>query len=118
MAKGEDNRDIFDKALDYAPIAAIAVGGAAGRRLGKRGARKTILRADKKFDDLAARQKRGEISMDEYLRQRDALQSKYGRKWADRQRRIQADQGMASGMIIGSVGGIAAQNQRNNHRKK
>lgn len=31
----EDNRDIFDKALDYAPLAGAIVGGAAFNRLSK-----------------------------------------------------------------------------------
>lgn len=41
--KKEDNRDVFDKALDYAPVVGGAViGGAVGRKLGRRSAEKAF----------------------------------------------------------------------------
>lgn len=40
--KKEDNRDVFEKALDYLPEAAVVGSALAGRYVGRKGARKYI----------------------------------------------------------------------------
>lgn len=52
MSKKDDNRDVFEKALDYAPIAGAALGGALGSRIGRRKsmrAKKAAKEADDEF---------------------------------------------------------------------
>lgn len=50
--KREDNRDIFDKALDYAPVVGAGAGFLVGRRFGL----KKVDRADRKYMREAKRQ--------------------------------------------------------------
>lgn len=54
----EDTRDIFDKALDYAPFIGTLIGGLAGARMGSKELKKISRRlktVEKKWDELRSR---------------------------------------------------------------
>lgn len=110
--KQEDNRDVFEKALDYAvPAAGAYVGMVAGRRLG--GSKK---RAQKYFEERdAARRKRDSLIESKHPKQGDAeevLWQENKRTWANedgwRQVNGRVHGGMA-GATAGAVGGMVLQ---------
>lgn len=96
--KQEDNRDVFEKALDYVvPVAGAYLGARAGMRLG---ASKKSVSASYKDADAARERVRSDGSgLDEY-------RSKNNAAWRRGDRRIHG--GMA-GATAGAVGGMILQ---------
>lgn len=106
MGKKEDNRDVFEKALDYAvPAAGAVAGGLVGRRLG--GSKKRMMAERARGDDatrlrdgLAKKQNPKEGDVEEALWQQNR------RSWAyDDAERIQKNR--IGGAMIGGASGAA-----------
>lgn len=104
--KQEDNRDVFEKALDYVvPVAGAYLGARAGMRLGA--GKKGLARTRKEMEDAyAAGDRTGDYT--------DA-QRKAGKHWRGENRRT--DMGIA-GMTAGAVGGMVLQDGNRQKRRK
>lgn len=104
----EDTRDVFDKALDYAPIAGAFLGGVAARRLGRRAA-KRYDKAESDVDDIINWRK-GYKNMDEAGPALNRAQNKRWRAEPFPEARYPAFVGL--GAAVGATGADAARKLR------
>lgn len=117
--KREDSRDIFDKALDYAPVVGAGVGFAIGRRVGL----KRVDRMDKKYMQEARRQERLESAArsNPSRANTDAVVSG-GRRMQDAEKRLYdavrpTGRAAAAGTAAGTGGGYIAAEEIRKRRK-
>lgn len=106
MAKKEDNRDVFDKALDYAPeVAGAVVGGALLRRSARSSRSKSLAQMEK------------ELSPDEW-RKFQAARKKYNAKGREAiSDNITTGIGAISGGALGGMADGIAKRESNRRRK-
>lgn len=115
MAKKEDNRDIFDKALDGAEVFAPAVGAVAGGILGRRMSRSMHnIKLERAKRDLEMLEKTPHYKFEGGRRQRD-------REISEAQSVIERDYkkgGATLGAVVGGIAGYGASDISSNARKR